>query len=104
MRLFSLLGVEHERLTGSSRWRYTIRQTKSGDYNVQVRSPLPSASDSGFLIRWLANIDLFDKVFYSACPARCEGQDLNVAADPRKPVALSHVTNIPGLMRVVDTE
>jgi hypothetical protein len=24
---------------GSPRWRYTIRQSKSGDYNVQVRSP-----------------------------------------------------------------
>ena len=29
----------------SSRWRYTIRQTKSGDYNVQVGGPLPSTSD-----------------------------------------------------------
>jgi len=59
-------------------WRYTIRQTKSGDYNVQV--------------------------FYSACPAMCESQNSNVPVDPRKPVALSHVTNIPGLMRVVQSE
>jgi len=56
-------------------WRYTIRQTKNGDYNVQV--------------------------FYSACPAQCES---NETVDPRKPVALSHVTNIPGLMRVVHSE
>ncbi|KAI9463016.1 hypothetical protein F5148DRAFT_982552 [Russula earlei] len=59
-------------------WRYTIRQTKSGDYNVQV--------------------------FYSACPAMCENQNSNVPVDPRKPVALSHVRNIPGLMRVVHSE
>ncbi|KAI0295752.1 hypothetical protein BC826DRAFT_968335 [Russula brevipes] len=52
-------------------WRYSIRQTKSGDYTVEV--------------------------FYSACPAQCGG-------DPRKPIALSHVTNLPGLMRVVHSE
>ncbi|KAF8504414.1 hypothetical protein F5888DRAFT_1799117 [Russula emetica] len=59
-------------------WRYTIRQTKNGDYNVQV--------------------------FYSACPAHCESHNSNETVDPRKPVALSHVTNIPGLMRVVHSE
>ncbi|KAH9994697.1 hypothetical protein BJV77DRAFT_1066682 [Russula vinacea] len=59
-------------------WRYTIRQTKNGDYNVQV--------------------------FYSACPAQCENQNSNETVDPRKPVALSHVTNVPGLMRVVHSE
>jgi len=59
-------------------WRYAIRQTKNGDYNVQM--------------------------FYSACPAHCDGQNSNMAVDPRKPVALSHITNIPGLMRVVHSE
>lgn len=59
-------------------WRYTIRQSKNGDYNVQV--------------------------FYSACPAHCESQNSSETVDPRKPVALSHVTNIPGLMRVVHSE
>jgi hypothetical protein len=59
-------------------WRYTIRQTKNGDYNVQV--------------------------FYSACPAQCESENSNETVDPRKPVALSHVTNVPGLMRVVQSE
>ncbi|KAI0002588.1 hypothetical protein BJV74DRAFT_793920 [Russula compacta] len=59
-------------------WRYSIRQTKSGDYNVEV--------------------------FYSAYPAQCESQNSDVLVDPRKPVALSHVTNIPGLMRVVHSE
>jgi len=59
-------------------WRYTIQQTKNGDYSVQV--------------------------FYAACPAQCESQDSNGTVDPRKPVALSHVTNIPGLMRVVHRE
>lgn len=49
-------------------------------------------------------IDLFDQVFYAACPAQCESQDENETVDPRKPVALSHVTNIPGLMRVVHRE
>ena len=46
----------------------------------------------------------FIKVFYSACPAQCESQNSNETVDPRKPVALSHVTNIPGLMRVVHSE
>jgi hypothetical protein len=35
--------AQHERVNdklGSPRWRYTIRQNKSGDYNVQVRSPI----------------------------------------------------------------
>jgi len=59
-------------------WRYTIRQNKSGDYNVQV--------------------------FYLAYPAHCESPNSNVIVDPRRPVALSHISNIPGLMRVISTE
>ncbi|KAH8996730.1 hypothetical protein EDB92DRAFT_1942350 [Lactarius akahatsu] len=55
-------------------WQYTVQQTKSGDYNVQVS--------------------------YSACPAQCK----STTADPRKPIALSHVTNIPGLMRIIPSE
>lgn len=55
-------------------WHYTVRQTKSGDYTVQVS--------------------------YSACPAQCK----NTTVDPRKPIALSHVTNIPGLMRIIQSE
>ncbi|KAI9465911.1 hypothetical protein BJY52DRAFT_1113325 [Lactarius psammicola] len=55
-------------------WQYTVQQTKNGDYNVQVS--------------------------YSACPAQC--QDTTV--DPRKPIALSHATNIPGLMRIIQSE
>jgi len=55
-------------------WQYSVRQTKSGDYNVQVS--------------------------YSACPAQCK----NMKADPRRPIALSHVTNIPGLMRIIQSE
>jgi len=55
-------------------WQYTVRQAKSGDYSVQLS--------------------------YSACPAQCK----NVTVDPRKPIALSHVTNIPGLMRIIESE
>jgi len=55
-------------------WQYTVRQTKGGDYNVQVS--------------------------YTACPAQCK----NMKADPRKPIALSLVTNIPGLMRIIQSE
>jgi len=55
-------------------WQYTVRQTKGGDYNVQVS--------------------------YSACPAQCK----NIKADPHKPIALSLVTNIPGLMRIIQSE
>ncbi|KAI0300154.1 hypothetical protein B0F90DRAFT_459628 [Multifurca ochricompacta] len=57
-------------------WQYNIRQAKSGDYNVQVS--------------------------YSACPA--QGEDETQTLDPRKPIALSHVTNIPGLMRIVHSK
>lgn len=81
-----------------SRWRYTIRQTKSGDYNVEVRSAAPQTRPFKLIIH------LSDEVFYSACPAQCESQNSDVPVDPRKPVALSLVTNIPGLMRVVHSE
>ncbi|KAN0130143.1 hypothetical protein V8E53_012088 [Lactarius tabidus] len=63
-------------------WQYTVRQTKGGDYNVQARVPTISS------------------VSYTACPAQCK----NMKADPRKPVALSLVTNIPGLMRIIQSE
>ncbi|KAI0266533.1 hypothetical protein BC834DRAFT_969545 [Gloeopeniophorella convolvens] len=42
--------------------------------------------------------DYHVQVSYSACPAQCEN------ADPRKPVALNHATNIPGLMRIISSE
>lgn len=104
---FSSQSAQHGRLTINSdrldgdipfdRARTVIITSRYVPHSQYIRHSLTA-------IGWPANIDSFDKVFYSACPAHCESQNFNVTADPRKPVALSHITNIPGLMRVVSTE
>jgi hypothetical protein len=51
-----------------------------------------------YTVRQAKSGDYTVQLSYSACPAQC------VTADPRRPIALSHVTNIPGLMRIIETE